>query len=74
MEARTPTQRDADKRLFLSQLDDDVARANFERFGWFSPLNIKAIFVFWQEMDPEIFDGLGEGGDVGNQMKKDPGQ
>ena len=58
LEARTPTQRDADKRLFLSQLEDDVARTNFERFGWVSPLNIQAIFAFWEEMDPEIFEGL----------------
>lgn len=58
IEARSPTQRDADKRLFLSLLDDDVARANFERFGWVSPLNIQAIFAFWAEMDPDIFDGL----------------
>lgn len=58
IEARTPTQRDADKRLFLSQLTDDTRRANFERFGWVSPLNLGAIFEFWQEMDPGIFDGL----------------
>ncbi|MBO9479586.1 replication initiation protein [Shimia sp. R11_0] len=56
---RTPTQRDADKRLFASQLDDEVARGDFERFGWVSPLNVRAIFTFWEEMDPEIFEGLG---------------
>lgn len=58
IDARTPTQRDADKRLFLGRLEDDVARENFERFGWVSPLNIQAIFAFWEEMNPEIFDGL----------------
>ncbi|MBO9475516.1 replication initiation protein [Shimia sp. R10_1] len=58
IEARTPTQRDADKRLFASQLEDDVARGDFERFGWVSPLNIRAIFAFWEDMDPEIFEGL----------------
>ena len=58
IEARTPTQRDADKRLFASQLEDDVARGDFERFGWVSPLNIRAIFAFWEDMDPDIFEGL----------------
>ncbi len=58
VDARTPTQRDADKRLFVSQLDDERTRGDFEKFGWVSPLNVRAIFEFWQEMDPDIFDGL----------------
>ncbi len=56
--ARTPTQRDADKRLFLSQLKDEGTRGDFEKFGWMSPLNIEAVFRFWQELDSEVFDGI----------------
>lgn len=58
--ARTPTQRDADRRLFLSRLEDPAARADFERFGWMSPMNAQAVFRFWEELDPSIFDGLEE--------------
>ena len=39
--SRTPTQRDADRRLFLSRLDG-AERGDFERFGWMSPLSAKA--------------------------------
>ncbi|MEM9249227.1 MAG: replication initiation protein [Pseudomonadota bacterium] len=52
--ARSPTQRDADKRLFLSRLEG-AARQDFETHGWMSPLNAKAIIAFWQELDPEAF-------------------
>ncbi|NHW60016.1 replication initiation protein, partial [Escherichia coli] len=38
--ARTPTQRDADKRLFLARLDDDVEREEFMRLGWGSALSV----------------------------------
>ena len=55
VKARTPIQRDADKRLFLSQVSDDSARADFERHGWMSPLNALAIAEFWKEMSPDIF-------------------
>lgn len=48
--ARTPTQRDADRRLFLSQLEDGAARADFEKHGWMSPMNAKAIFAFWERL------------------------
>ncbi|PZX14501.1 replication initiator protein [Palleronia aestuarii] len=51
--ARTPTQRDADRRLFLSTLRDAGRRADFERHGWMSPLNVDAIFAFWDEMAPQ---------------------
>jgi len=53
---RTPTQRDADKHLFLARLDG-VKRDDFERHGWMSPLNAQAIVTFWQDLDPA---GLGE--------------
>lgn len=58
--ARSPTQRDADKRLFLSGLKDPAARSDFERFGWMSPMNVKAIFAFWEEFEPGLFDGIDE--------------
>ncbi|WP_156875014.1 replication initiation protein [Sulfitobacter alexandrii] len=51
--ARTPTQRDADKRLFLTQLESATARDDFERHGWMSALNYHAIVAFWDEMAPD---------------------
>ena len=56
--ARTPTQRDADKRLFLSRLSDGRERQDFERHGWLSPLNARRIVQFWEEMSPELFENL----------------
>jgi hypothetical protein len=53
---RNPTQRDADRRLFLSRLDDELDRADFLRHGWASALNAAAIFEFWEEMAPGLFD------------------
>lgn len=49
--ARNPTQRDADKRLFLAGLDDDLEREDFRKHGWSSALNAKAIFEFWDGID-----------------------
>jgi hypothetical protein len=54
--ARSPTQRDADKRLFKGGVEDDVARADFERHGWMSALNTVAIKRFWEEMSPGAFE------------------
>lgn len=54
--ARTPTQRDADRRLFLSQIEDDAARVDFERHGWMSALNTVSIKAFWESLAPEAFD------------------
>lgn len=56
VKARTPTQRDADKRLFLSQVTDGAARQDFEKHGWLSPLNARQIERFWEEMSPELFE------------------
>ncbi|SLN69602.1 Initiator Replication protein [Roseovarius albus] len=61
VQGRSPTQRDADKRLFLSRIEDNVARADFERFGWMSPVNAAEIATFWEEFNPGLFDGI-EGG------------
>lgn len=54
--ARTPTQRDADKRLFASGIQDPSVRDDFERHGWMSALNAKAIVGFWKELFPEAFE------------------
>jgi hypothetical protein len=56
VQARTPTQRDADRRMFLSRIENPDARADFERFGWMSALNAQAIFEFWEELNPGLFD------------------
>ncbi|MEP3326192.1 MAG: hypothetical protein ABJO35_08410 [Nitratireductor sp.] len=47
--------RDADKRLFLSQVPDGAARQDFEKHGWTSPLNAARIAAFWEEMSPGLF-------------------
>lgn len=59
VKARSPTQRDADRRLFLSQLSDGARRDDFIRHGWMSPLNAAAIVVFWSEMSPGLMEGVG---------------
>ncbi|MHA3915822.1 replication initiation protein [Halovulum sp. GXIMD14793] len=53
---RNPTQRDADKRLFLAELDDDIAREAFRTHGWASSLNAAAIFAFWEGLLPGAFE------------------
>ncbi len=53
---RSPTQRDADRRLFQSRLSDPAARLDFENHGWTSALNASAIFAFWEDVQPGIFD------------------
>ncbi|MBV1865647.1 MAG: replication initiation protein [Rhodobacteraceae bacterium] len=57
IEARNPTQRDADKRLFVATLEDELAREDFRNRGWESALNAQAIFDFWCELEPEAFEG-----------------
>ncbi|MDB6452868.1 replication initiation protein [Falsirhodobacter sp. 20TX0035] len=54
--ARSPTQRDADKRLFLSRLSG-APRDDFEKHGWMSALNAPAILAFWEDLHPGVFDG-----------------
>lgn len=56
--ARNPTQRDADKRLFMASLDNDVAREEFQTHGWNSAFNATAIFEFWEDLTPGLFDDL----------------
>ena len=55
LQARSPTQRDADRRLFLSRLADPGLRADFEKHGWMSALNAEAIFSFWEDLEPGVF-------------------
>ncbi|MEO1679566.1 MAG: replication initiation protein [Pseudomonadota bacterium] len=57
VQARSPTQRDADRRLFQSRLDG-AARTDFERHGWMSALNAEAIFAFWEEVRPGAFEDV----------------
>lgn len=58
VKARTPTQRDADKRLFQAQLADGRLREDFEKHGWMSPMNSTRIAAFWEEMSPGLLAGL----------------
>ena len=53
---RSPTQRDADKRLFMSRIDAPAARLDFEHHGWMSALNAKAIQDFWDDLMPGALD------------------
>jgi hypothetical protein len=53
--SRSPTQRDADKRLFLTGITDPAARADFEQHGWMSAKNHADIVVFWSELFPDAF-------------------
>lgn len=56
--ARSPTQRDADRRLFLNQVEDSAARADFERHGWMSALNAREIRAFWEDLAPGAFESV----------------
>ena len=54
--ARSPTQRDADKRIFLARITDGAARQDFEMHGWMSALNAEAIVAFWDDVAPGVFE------------------
>ena len=54
--SRNPTQRDADKRLFVASLEDELARDEFRAHGWNSALNASAIFAFWEDLEPGVFE------------------
>ena len=53
---RNPTQRDADRQLFMASLEDNLERENFRVHGWRSALNATAIIAFWQELEAEAFE------------------
>lgn len=52
-ESRNPTQRDADRRQFLAQLDDPEQREEFERLGWGAHGLAAAIVAFWAHLAGE---------------------
>lgn len=56
--ARSPRQRDADRRAFLALIADPAARLDFENHGWMSALNAEAIRGFWADLVPGAFDGI----------------
>lgn len=59
--ARSPTQRDADKRQFLSRLTDVDSRLDFERHAWMSGQNADEIYAFWLDLMPHAFEDVAEG-------------
>lgn len=56
--SRSPTQRDADRRQFLSGVRDDVDREDFRLRGWRSSVNAAAIFAFWEQIATETLPKL----------------
>ncbi len=54
---RNPTQRDADKRLFMTRLEHDLDREHFRQHGWRSALVASDIIAFWHELEPDAFVG-----------------
>ena len=53
---RSPTQRDADRRLFMGRIESEGARLDFENHGWLSALNADKIVAFWEDLIPGAFD------------------
>ena len=56
VDSRSPTQRDADRRLFLAWLDDELLKSEFSRLGWKAALCAKEMQAFWSEMIPDAFE------------------
>jgi len=56
VDARTPTQRDADRRLFLASLPDDVFRSEFTRLGWRAAVCLPQMIAFWEDLVPGAFE------------------
>lgn len=55
-QARTPTQRDADRKLFAASLREPLDAEHFREHGWHSALNARAILAFWEDLVPGIFE------------------
>ena len=53
--ARSPIQRDADKRSFATSILRSDLRNDFENHGWTSALNACAIFTFSESLFPDEF-------------------
>ena len=47
-------------RLIAARLEGELEREDFRRHGWESALNARAIFAFWEEMQPGLFEELPE--------------
>ncbi|MFQ8432239.1 replication initiation protein [Amaricoccus sp. W119] len=56
--ARSPTQRDADRKLFAASLHDPLDAEHFREHGWGSSLNARAILRFWEELEPGLFEAI----------------
>jgi len=56
--SRTPTQRDADRRLFATTVTEADKRLDFDNHNWMSAQNAEAIFAFWEDLFPDIFEGV----------------
>ena len=56
VDSRSPTQRDADRRLFIAWLDDELLKSEFSRLGWKAALCAKEMRAFWSEMIPDAFE------------------
>jgi len=57
VDSRSPTQRDADRRLFLAWLDDELQKSEFSRLGWKAALCAREMVAFWTDLIPDAFDG-----------------
>ena len=58
VESQTPTQRDADKKLFRSWLTDDVLRSEFAQRGWRAALCLPQMVEFWEDFQPGCFESV----------------
>jgi len=56
--SRNATQRDADRRQFLSRIRNEVDREDFRARGWRSAVNAAAIFAFWSEVAPDSLPSI----------------
>ncbi|WP_299297300.1 replication initiation protein [uncultured Tateyamaria sp.] len=61
VDTRSPTQRDADRRLFLASLPDDVFRSEFTRLGWRAAVCLPQMVQFWEDLVPGAFDDVQDG-------------
>jgi hypothetical protein len=50
--SRSPALAEADRAAFLAGLDTEADREDFRRRGWRSALNGRAIFRFWEAIQP----------------------
>lgn len=55
VDARSPTQRDADRKLFLAWLSDDLLKSEFSRLGWKAALCASEMRAFWEDLIPDAF-------------------